>query len=70
MFGYAYVTLEDISENCDSQRKPVTKGNRNAGKYPYYGASGIVDYVDDYIYDGDNLLISEDGYQADKMVNP
>ena len=32
-----------------------------AGKYPYYGASGIVDYVADYIFDGDYLLVSEDG---------
>ena len=61
VFGYAYVSLEDISENCDSRRKPVTKGNRNTGEYPYYGASGIVDYVDDYIFDGEYLLISEDG---------
>ena len=53
--------LNEISENCDNQRKPVTSGNRTAGKYPYYGASGIVDYVDDYIFDGDYLLISEDG---------
>ncbi len=61
MFGYALVGIEDISENCDSQRKPVTKGDRVAGKYPYYGASGIVDYVDDYIFYGDYLLVSEDG---------
>ena len=62
--------MEDISENCDSQRKPVTKGNRNAGGYPYYGASGIVDYVDDYIYDGDYLLISEDGANLVARVTP
>ena len=53
--------MDRISENCDRQRKPVTKGNRVAGKYPYYGASGIVDYVEDYIFDGDFLLVSEDG---------
>ena len=53
--------LNEISDNCDNQRRPVTSGNRIAGKYPYYGASGIVDYVDDYIFDGDYLLISEDG---------
>ena len=53
--------LNEISENCDNQRKPVTSGNRIAGEYPYYGASGIIDYVDDYIFDGDYLLISEDG---------
>ena len=55
------ITLDFISENCDSQRKPVTSGNREAGEYPYYGASGIVDYVSDYIFDGDYLLVSEDG---------
>ncbi|MCD8016030.1 MAG: restriction endonuclease subunit S [Lachnospiraceae bacterium] len=42
-------------------RKPVTSSNRESGGYPYYGASGIVDYVSDYISDGDYLLISEDG---------
>ena len=61
VFGYAVVTLEDIAENCDSMRKPVTSGKREAGEYPYYGASGIVDYVKDYILDGDYLLVSEDG---------
>ena len=64
------VTLEDISENCDSMRKPVTKGNRNAGDYPYYGASGIVDYVDDFLFDGDYLLISEDGANLLARVTP
>ena len=54
-------TLEQISLNCDSQRKPVTSNKRTSGIYPYYGASGIVDYVDAYIFDGDYLLISEDG---------
>ena len=55
------VTLPDISKNHDSKRKPVTKSERSSGKYPYYGASGIVDHVKEYIFDGDYLLISEDG---------
>ena len=54
-------TIKEIAENCDSKRKPVTKGKRTSGIYPYYGASGIVDYVDNYLFDGDYLLISEDG---------
>ena len=58
---FIFVKLSDISVNCDSLRKPVTSGNREAGNIPYYGASGIVDYVKDYIFDGDYLLISEDG---------
>ena len=39
----------------------MTKGLRSTGQYPYYGASGIVDYVDDYLFDGEFLLVSEDG---------
>ena len=54
-------TLDMISENLDSRRVPITKNVREAGSYPYYGASGIVDYVADYIFDHDALLVSEDG---------
>lgn len=56
-----YKFLNEISKNCDSKRKPITKGKRKSGEYPYYGASGIVDYVDGYIFEGNYLLISEDG---------
>jgi type I restriction enzyme S subunit len=55
------VTLNKIAFNCDNMRKPVTSDKRKKGTIPYYGASGIVDYVKDYIFDGDYLLISEDG---------
>ena len=61
MFGYVTVCLSDISENCDNLRKPITSNVRESGDYPYYGASGIVDYINDYIFDGEYLLISEDG---------
>ena len=54
-------TLGDLAENLDSKRKPITSGLREVGEIPYYGASGIVDYVKDYIFDGDYLLVSEDG---------
>lgn len=54
-------TLGELAENLDSKRKPITSGLRDAGDIPYYGASGIVDYVKDYIFDGDFLLVSEDG---------
>ena len=59
--GFEWKTLDQISENLDSKRKPITSVLRTSGKIPYYGASGIVDYVKDYIFDGDFLLISEDG---------
>ena len=50
-----------LCENLDGRRRPITSTDRVAGPYPYYGASGIVDHVADYIYDEDILLISEDG---------
>ena len=53
--------LDQICENLDSRRVPITSTDRKTGNYPYYGASGIVDYVEDYIFDEDILLISEDG---------
>ncbi|WP_211371595.1 restriction endonuclease subunit S [Altericroceibacterium indicum] len=55
------VGLPDISENLDRQRVPITKSDRVAGSVPYYGASGVVDHVADYIFDEDLLLVSEDG---------
>ena len=64
------ITLESISENLDNIRKPVTKGHRENGVYPYYGASGIVDYVDDYLIDDTVLLISEDGANLKSRVYP
>ena len=59
--GAEWKTLGELAENLDAKRKPITSGLREAGKIPYYGASGIVDYVKDYIFDGDFLLVSEDG---------
>lgn len=53
--------LSSLSENLDSKRVPITKSKRIAGNVPYYGASGIVDYVKEFIFDDDLLLISEDG---------
>lgn len=54
-------TLGDLAKNLDSMRKPITSSFREPGDIPYYGASGIVDYVKDYIFDSDLLLVSEDG---------
>lgn len=54
-------TLIDISDNLDSKRVPITKNVRTEGLIPYYGASGIVDYVADYLFNEDLLCISEDG---------
>lgn len=59
--GWTKKTLNQISQNLDSKRVPITKSDRKPGDYRYYGASGVVDYVEGYIFDGDTLLVSEDG---------
>lgn len=53
--------LGSCIEVFDSCRRPVTKKDRVLGPYPYYGASGIVDYVDSYIFEGLHVLVAEDG---------
>ena len=59
--GWTYKKLGEVCEVLDSFRKPVTKKDRASGIYPYYGASGIQDYVDSYLFDGRFLLVGEDG---------
>lgn len=53
--------LGDLVEILDDKRVPVSKRDRNGGNYPYYGATGIIDYIDKYIFDEKLILIGEDG---------
>ena len=53
--------LGEIVSFMDAQRKPLEESDRAKGQYPYYGASGIVDYVADYIFDEELILLGEDG---------
>lgn len=64
--------FKDITINLDSKRKPVKDADRKSmqGIYPYYGATGIVDYINDYRQDGDFLLISEDGKALELRSKP
>ena len=59
--GWKTATLGELTDNFDSVRVPVKRADRRPGPYPYYGASGIVDSVNDYLFDGEYLLIAEDG---------
>ncbi|TKC01409.1 restriction endonuclease subunit S [Pedobacter cryotolerans] len=68
--GVEYKDLGDIVQILDNKRKPISKGNRIAGKYPYYGANGIQDYVEGYIFDGTFLLLGEDGSVINKDGSP
>ena len=51
--GVEYKKLEDCCNILDNKRKPVSKGVRENGEYPYYGANGIQDYINDFIFDGE-----------------
>lgn len=53
--------LDKVVDFFDNQRIPIDSGERKAGPYPYYGASGIIDYVDGYIFNGEYVLLAEDG---------
>ena len=59
--GWKTKKLGELCDILDSQRKPITKRDRTSGEYPYYGATGIVDYVGDFIFDEPLVLVGEDG---------
>ena len=59
--SYKLIKLCEVVEILDNLRKPIKKSDRNPGPYPYYGATGILDYVDDYIFNERLILVGEDG---------
>lgn len=65
--------ISTIGESCiirDSERIPITSTYRESGPYPYYGANGLQDYVKDYIFDGEFVLVAEDGGYFDDPDRP
>lgn len=59
--GWGIRNLGEVVEVLDNLRKPITKGDRVEGEYPYYGATGILSYVNNYIFSEKLVLIGEDG---------
>ena len=59
--NFEYEKLENVCEILDSQRIPITEKDRKSGIYPYYGANGVQDYIDDFIFDDELVLLAEDG---------
>ena len=59
--NFEKVNLGTVCKFCNNLRKPVTRSNRVAGEYRYFGAAGIQDYVSEYLFDGDFILVGEDG---------
>jgi restriction endonuclease S subunit len=62
--------LSEICDNWDDKRKPISENERVKGNIPYYGASGIIDYVNDFSIEEDVLLVSEDGANLKARVYP
>lgn len=64
--------LSDVAEICNHKRVPLNsqERERRKGPFPYYGASGVVDFVDDYLFDGEYVLISEDGENLRSRKTP
>jgi len=58
---YPHVELGDVVEILDSLRRPITKSDRKPGPYPYYGATGVLDHVEGYLFDEPLVLVGEDG---------
>lgn len=70
--GWTLSSLIDIADFLNGMRIPLKSSDRSArsGKYPYYGASGIIDWIDDFIFDEDLVLLSEDGANLVERSTP
>ncbi|MFH1993639.1 MAG: restriction endonuclease subunit S [Pseudomonadota bacterium] len=60
---WQFGSINNLAVNHDSRRIPLKQADRDKrqGDYPYYGASGIIDWIDEYLFDGDYVLLGEDG---------
>ena len=69
---WKFFSLGDITENYDAKRIPVSAKLREAmkGSYPYYGASGIIDYVNKPLFSGKYVLVGEDGANLLARTSP
>lgn len=70
--GWKITTIDNITKCHDSKRIPLSDKERinKKGNIPYYGATGIMDYINDYIFDGDYILVAEDGSVMNENGNP
>lgn len=70
--GWVVKKLNEFAICYDSKRIPLSSMERNIrkGLYPYYGAASLMDYIDDYIFDGEYVLMGEDGSVIDNLGYP
>ena len=67
--GWHTQNLGDLCDVLDHKRKPITKRDRLAGEYPYYGATGVLDHVEGYLFDEKLVLVGEDGAKWESGEN-
>lgn len=70
MNRWKMVKIEDVCEILDHMRIPIKASERKSGPYPYYGANGIQDYVSDYIFNDELVLLAEDGGNFGSKIKP
>ncbi|WP_067151360.1 restriction endonuclease subunit S [Pseudotamlana agarivorans] len=70
--GWEVKRLDDLANILNSKRIPLSSRERSTrkGKFPYYGASGIIDFIDDYLFEGEYVIISEDGENLRSRKTP
>jgi len=70
--GWEVKRLDELADILNTKRIPLSTNQRSKrkGKYPYYGASGVIDYIDDYVFDGEYVLVSEDGENLRSRSTP
>ena len=68
--GVEFKRLDHCCNILDNLRKPVRKSDRQSGIYPYYGANGILDYVSNFLFEGEFVLVGEDGSVVTKYGKP
>lgn len=70
--GWVWTTVGEIALNFDGKRVPIKAEDRDKrpGSFPYYGASGVIDEIDDFIFDGKYLLVAEDGANLLSRATP
>jgi type I restriction enzyme, S subunit len=69
---HTLLSLTDIASICDSERVPLSaiERSKRKGSFPYYGAQGIIDHIDDFIFEGDHVLVAEDGENLRSRKQP
>ena len=70
MGKWELVSVSEVTNILDNKRVPITASERRSGKYPYYGANGVQDYIDNFIFDDELVLLAEDGGNFGSATRP